>query len=234
MNNRSKCRFSLLMIIFVCTVTFSVLLSAEETSTVRNKKILIIHSYHQGLVWTDGQDEGIREILAGQSNIEISSEYLDSKRIPFEKMSDYFAEFVKQKYAAASKTEPETTYGAITHEDFVYALSEFESFIDISENDLLKIYDLVTQRHQSTNIQYHELKHGHYYSNGEYADLWSVRQIVDWGDANDAGEEKLIYKVIAGADRRNSAVMTKNAFSRWAKHEVIRDEDNWRRVDGSE
>jgi len=64
--------------------------------------------------------------------------------------------YLAQKYAAASKTEPETTYGAITHEDFVYALSEFESFIDISENDLLKIYDLVTQRHQSANIQYHE------------------------------------------------------------------------------
>lgn len=142
--------------------------------------------------------------------------------------------YLAQKYASANKTESETTYGAITHEDFVYALSEFESFIDISENDLLKIYDLVTQRHQSANIQYHELKHGHYYSNGEYGDLWSVRQIVDWGDSNDAGEEKLIYKVIAGADRRNSAVMTKNAFSRWAKHEVIRDEDNWRRVDEEE
>jgi CBS domain-containing membrane protein len=142
--------------------------------------------------------------------------------------------YLAQKYAAASKTELETTYGAITHEDFVYALSEFESFIDISENDLLKIYDLVTQRHQSANIQHHELKHGHYYSNGEYGDLWSVRQIVDWGDSNDAAEEKLIYKVIAGADRRNSAVMTKNAFSRWAKHEVIRDEDNWRRVDEEE
>lgn len=142
--------------------------------------------------------------------------------------------YLAQKYASANKTESETTYGTITHEDFVYALSEFESFIDISENDLLKIYDLVTQRHQSANIQYHELKHGHYYSNGEYGDLWSVRQIVDWGDSNDTGEEKLIYKVIAGADRRNSAVMTKNAFSRWAKHEVIRDEDNWRRVDEEE
>lgn len=142
--------------------------------------------------------------------------------------------YLAQKHASANKAISEPSYGAITHEDFVYALSEFESFIDISENDLLKIYDLVTQRHQSANIQYHELKHGHYYSNGEYGDLWSVRQIVDWGDTDEAGEEKLIYKVTAGADRRNSAVITKNAFSRWAKHEVIRDEDNWRRVDEEE
>ena len=142
--------------------------------------------------------------------------------------------YLAQKYSSATKVEPENTYGAITHEDFVYALSEFESFIDISENDLLKIYDLVTQRHQSANIQYHELQHGHYYSNGEYGDLWSVRQIVDWADSNHDGEEKLIYKVIAGADSRNSAVVTKNAFSRWAKHEVIRDENSWRRIDEEE
>ncbi len=113
-------------------------------------------------------------------------------------------------------------------------MSEFESFIDISENDLLRIYDLVTQRHQSANIQHHELQHGHYYSNGEYGNAWSVRQIVDWSESDHSGEEKLIYKVIAGADRRSSAVISKNEFSRWAKHEVIRDEDNWRRVDKTE
>jgi CBS-domain-containing membrane protein len=119
----------------------------------------------------------------------------------------------------------------ISHEDFVYALSEFDSFLDISENDLLTIYDLVIKHHHAKPLSHQQLKHGHYYSNGEYGDLWSVRQIVDWADTDNSGEEKLIYKVVAGANRRNSGVMTKNEFSRWAKHEVIRDEDNWRRVD---
>jgi len=139
--------------------------------------------------------------------------------------------YLAQKQAATKKVKSDSRYGEITHEDFVYALSEFESFIDISENDLLRIYDLVTQRHQSANIQHHELQHGHYYSNGEYGEAWSVRQIVDWSEFDDSGEEKLIYKVIAGADRRSSGVMSKNEFSRWAKHEVVRDEDNWRRID---
>jgi len=143
--------------------------------------------------------------------------------------------YLAQKQVAAQKVKSDNRYGEITHEDFVYALSEFESFIDISENDLLRIYDLVTQRHQSKNIQYHELKHGHYYSNGEYGNAWSVRRIVDWSESSEStsefSEEKLIYKVVAGADRRNSGVMTKNEFSLWAKHEVIRDEDNWRRID---
>lgn len=33
----------------------------------------------------------------------------------------------------------------IAHEDFVYALSEIDSFIDIDERDLLRIYDLATK-----------------------------------------------------------------------------------------
>ena len=30
----------------------------------------------------------------------------------------------------------------IAHEDFVYALSQIDSFIDVSEQDLLRIYDV--------------------------------------------------------------------------------------------
>ena len=142
--------------------------------------------------------------------------------------------YLAQKTASANKEESDESYGAITHEDFVFALSEFESFIDISENDLLKIYDLVTHRHNRATIQYQNLQHGHFYSNGEHGDFWAVRQIVDWAETDEAGEEKLIYKIIAGSNRRSSGVMTKNEFSRWAKYEVTRDEGNWHRVDEEE
>lgn len=138
--------------------------------------------------------------------------------------------FLAIRKSTANKNSSEKSYDTITHEDFVSALSEFESYIDISENDLLTIYDLVTKRHQNVNLQYQQLKNGRYYSNGEYGDTWSVRQIVDWAEAENDGEEKLIYKTIAGVNRRSSGVMTKNEFSLWAKHEVIRDEDNWRRA----
>jgi hypothetical protein len=140
-----------------------------------------------------------------------------------------YPSFLAQKKSATVRTG--NLYGTITHEDFVYALSEFDSFIDVSENDLLKIYDMVTQRQQEMVIPYKQLKHGHYYCNGENGNLWSVRQIVDWAETEDSGEEKLIYKVIAGAGRRSSGVVTKNEFSRWVKYEVMRDENNWRRVD---
>lgn len=39
-------------------------------------------------------------------------------------------------------------YQDISHEDFVYALSQIDSFIDVSEDDLLRIYSLATGRMQ--------------------------------------------------------------------------------------
>jgi len=135
------------------------------------------------------------------------------------------------KNTNAGKKKSGSYYGSISHEDFVFALSEFDSFIDISEDDLLKIYSLVTQRHKDAHIQYHDLKHGHYYSNGEYGDAWSVRKIVNWVETEDADEKKLIYKTVAGSNRLDSGMLTKTAFSLWAKHEVVPDNDNWQRVD---
>ncbi len=42
-------------------------------------------------------------------------------------------------------------YDAINHEDFVYALSQIETYVDIDEDDLLKIYGLATKRHVRKN-----------------------------------------------------------------------------------
>jgi len=39
-------------------------------------------------------------------------------------------------------------YEAISHEDFVFALSQLDSYIDVSEEDLLRIYSLATGRHR--------------------------------------------------------------------------------------
>ena len=46
-----------------------------------------------------------------------------------------------------------SAYAAISHEDFVFALSQMDSFIDISEEDLLRIYGLATGRHREVIAQ---------------------------------------------------------------------------------
>ncbi|TRZ91498.1 MAG: hypothetical protein D4R84_14165 [Rhodocyclaceae bacterium] len=44
-------------------------------------------------------------------------------------------------------------YEAISHEDFVFALTQMDSFIDVSEEDLLRIYGLATGRHRDMEAQ---------------------------------------------------------------------------------
>jgi CBS-domain-containing membrane protein len=57
----------------------------------------------------------------------------------------YPAHLHAKTQAAAPETEG---YAPINHEDFVYALSQIDTIVDASEDDLLKIYQLATKRHR--------------------------------------------------------------------------------------
>jgi CBS domain-containing membrane protein len=58
----------------------------------------------------------------------------------------YPASFQRKKVTSQVTVAPGEGYPAISHADFVYALSEIDSFIDISEQDLVSIYELATRR----------------------------------------------------------------------------------------
>ncbi|MDM8545300.1 HPP family protein [Candidatus Venteria ishoeyi] len=134
------------------------------------------------------------------------------------------------------KTEKEASNKVranITHEDFVYALTEIDSFIDVNEQDLLHIYELVMGKPQAHALKPENLFVGGYYSNGQYGNDWAVRQIVDSPENKRQADDIVIYKIVAGHGRRSSAYSSRNDFLRWAKHQVIREEDNWKRIDGS-
>ena len=69
----------------------------------------------------------------------------------------------QRKYKSAkdsikSETKPQSP---ITHEGFVYALSQIDTFIDVDESDLLRIYELATQgqiKNRSRNKPKHKIK----------------------------------------------------------------------------
>lgn len=116
---------------------------------------------------------------------------------------------------------------SISHQDFVYALSEIDNLIDISERDLIKIYDIATKQSQSSRISVENIKLGAAYSNGEQGDYWAVRLIVDESKTDDS----VIYKVVAGHGVRTSACVSREEFSRWARYQMIREGEHWMRVD---
>lgn len=53
---------------------------SEAQSTPPNYRILLLHSYHQGLSWTDRITEAIQDKLKSNLQVELQVEYLDTKR----------------------------------------------------------------------------------------------------------------------------------------------------------
>lgn len=130
-----------------------------------------------------------------------------------------------QKEAGAAPAPP----SSISHENFVYALSQIDSFIDVNEHDLMRIYDIATKKSKESTFDPMDLVIGGFYSNGEYGQEWSVRQIVDESPSENPEKDIVIFKTVAGHGRRNSGYCTRTEFLHWAKHRVVRDEDNWKR-----
>lgn len=138
----------------------------------------------------------------------------------------YLDRLKKQKEGLPEQNTP----GSIEPDDFVYALSKIDSFIDVNVDDLAKIYDLAIESRDSKQVHTSALKLGSCYSNGKFGNHWSVRQIIDWSVGKDQESGSIIYKGVAGVGRRSTGVVNRSEFATWAKYEVYRDEENWRRV----
>lgn len=81
---------------FIQCLLFIILLliiSLQPALAERKKKILVLHSYHQGLEWADNVTKGIQQIFSPyQTEYEVYYEYLDSKR---NAGNDYLNKIVK-------------------------------------------------------------------------------------------------------------------------------------------
>jgi hypothetical protein len=106
-----------------------------------------------------------------------------------------------------------------------------DTIIPVSEHDLLRIYELATGQVSQRQLQPGQVKPGHYYSNGAFGPDWCIRQIVDTSPSKNANRDRVVYKVVAGAEPGSSAMLTRAEFARWASYEVIRDDENWKPVD---
>jgi CBS-domain-containing membrane protein len=115
----------------------------------------------------------------------------------------------------------------ISHADLVYALSELNTFIDITEQDLLRIYNLATKRSiEAEHLHISQIHHWHYYSDGVSGEDWTIRQLVDEDDDG----KNIIYKTIVGPGIRSTGHVTRKEFAAWAAYEVELVDGKWQRV----
>lgn len=133
-----------------------------------------------------------------------------------------------------SSTQPSTGAAeefTLSHADIRYALSSMDSFIDINEADLLRIYQVAITRQQQQRIDPSALEVGRYYSNGRLGEVWSIRRIVDASPVKADKRGMVLYRVAAGHEKRDSGYCSREDFSRWARYEVVKDGDRWQRRD---
>jgi len=132
----------------------------------------------------------------------------------------------KPDVESGSKHLPE---GGLSHSDLEFALREINSVVDVTEDDLARIYELASQHSMRSRLEPWQVRLHHCYSNGRYDSEWAIREIVDEAPHSDPEKDQVIYKAVAGKGRRKSGVCTRTEFARWARYEVFRNETSWQR-----
>jgi PAS domain S-box-containing protein len=62
------------------------------------KNIFVLHSYHKGLAWTDSEDAGIQSVLKKREDLEVYTEYMDTKRIADARHFGILRDLFRKKY----------------------------------------------------------------------------------------------------------------------------------------
>ncbi|MFN2309436.1 MAG: HPP family protein [Gammaproteobacteria bacterium] len=137
--------------------------------------------------------------------------------------------FTAKAASRLSMTNAEAEGSEITRENLASALKSMDKTLDVSEDDLEKIYALALNKSQGASLRPADLGLGRCYSNGQHDTRWQVRQIVDM-PVVESDDDLLIYKIVAGNGRRSAGTATRGSFARWARHEVFLNESSWQRV----
>lgn len=115
--------------------------------------------------------------------------------------------------------------------DLRHAMRSLNVYVDVSEEELCRIFRLASAHQQSARIEHERIRPGRYYSNGEFGDAWAVREVLDAKGAADPAEDLLIFKVSAGRERYSTGMCSRQEFAHWAHYEVERRESQWHRID---
>lgn len=108
MRERLSCRSSLRFRLTSPVKAASVMVLVAATMCIGSpaycqsmKHVLVLHSYHKGLTWTDSEDSGIRSALRKRAaDVEVHTEYLDSKTIFDDEHCRKLFALLKHKYAS--------------------------------------------------------------------------------------------------------------------------------------
>lgn len=88
--------------LIILVVFFGMHSKAQQNLPVAETNILVLHSYHQGLEWTDNITKGIQSVFKDKTGVNLIFEYLDTKR---NFSTEYFGA-LEEIYRAKAKQNP--------------------------------------------------------------------------------------------------------------------------------
>lgn len=122
----------------------------------------------------------------------------------------------------------------ISHEDFLAALKQIDSFVDVNEYELRRIFELANLNAAKSQLQAGDIQLGRVYSNGRLGKEWSMRRIIDEAPNENPDKDFVIFRQIAGQAPKRSDCLTRAEFADWAKYEMIEEAGCWIRKPDSE
>ncbi|WP_062065884.1 HPP family protein [Cellvibrio sp. OA-2007] len=134
------------------------------------------------------------------------------------------------KPAAAAERQFE-----LTQEDFSAAMEQLNSYVDITAENLTQLLELAKQHAEKNTTHPEQIVAGHFYSNGKLGNLWSVRQVVDAADNQNASKDQVIYKIVAGEGGYATGICLRSEFRQWARYEVKQQPNgHWKKLTDDE
>lgn len=119
--------------------------------------------------------------------------------------------------------------GALAHEKLLKALGELDTFVDVSEQDLLRIFALASEPDADQGLTPNCVEVGASYSNGRFGADWQVREVTAVENAGE-GRQLVSYRIVAGDGRNRSGKCGLMEFAHWAGYRVALNENSWQRV----
>lgn len=119
----------------------------------------------------------------------------------------------------------------LTHEDFASAMQELNSLIDVTPDDLARLFDLAVSHAEKSGEHPARIVAGRYYSNGQLGQRWSICQVVDASDVSSKAGGQVIYKTVAGNGAYETGIASVEDFRQWARFEVEPSGGHWVRVE---
>ena len=120
------------------------------------------------------------------------------------------------------QTSPkDASYSSIQSKHIGQAVKDMDLVIDITIEDLKRLFTLTLQHADKDKLSASEIQLGHFYTNAKHGHEWSVRQVIDEASNPNPKNDLIIYRCSEGKNYGQVDSCPRTEFAQWAVRELI-------------